>query len=352
MEQFIRELKDVDPEGIDIIVPDGTFVNVYISENIPYIIWTHIKYKGQNVHLSAIGISRLIKFYNSNTQLPFMDLLFSEFLRLVQEIKFYVPGIKYDLVLEGLQINKSWLETFTSVLPLKLIDKLEIDSSILIPINELDFFYDYFTNDFPLFKPVADKVIGRKFDSFMSNMSKDFDIFKSWQYNGVFAYVTVINESKREEVINALRRIIKTAFPTIADDKINNQLIHSSPGTYSGKVKLGTQEIYASHTDVISFRNINLIYNGLWKQYVLNPLIRTRMAECVPVPPELSNLISEYAELSTSNRNVIPESRIYERRILEPKRVRQTMELVLNSQLPVRDLRNIIDDYLYKSLQF
>ena len=187
-------------------------------------------------------------------------------------------GFSYDLEPTGLIITSHPAGYVISKFPRGLVDKIEIiNNRAIIPVQNLQFFYDFFAESFPLYRPEDIGDIQPKLGDYLESLS---DLYEVKRYQTDFKHIHLIDLKNSEVVMNLFRDIIRTAFPRIAKNMVDKQIVFMNPEKTN-----------------ITFSSLTAVYNGLWKRFVEEPLIRTKLAEYYPVevPPEIQNLIGDYA---------------------------------------------------------
>ena len=196
-----------------------------------------------------------------------------------------------------------------SALPFGLGSSQVVDKYI-IPNEDVPYFYDYFTENFPLYQPTNPQIKIRKLHAYISRLYS-----RVKQYSNEI-YISIITASE----VNKAKYI----------ENMENILAIASIQDFSSYFHITETKIVLVDTEDI--------YDRLWGKYVSEPLIRTQLAQYIPIEvPEIKDIVEQYYSESYG-----PLNPLYQ----EELGLRVKTELVLTSRLPIPDIRNIIDEYL------
>ena len=138
----LLEMKDMEDDAVVFMSFGGETPSEYITNNIPFIVWTGITIKDDVFILGKKERYKLIGFYKSNDELPFFGLSFNEFSKLLEELKKYIMNSSciYELTLSNLHIyDPSFSTDIKTMIPMKFLNKFKFNYQAPIRSTQISF---------------------------------------------------------------------------------------------------------------------------------------------------------------------------------------------------------------------
>ena len=191
-----------------------------------------------------------------------------------------------------------------------------------IPLNVIPLLHDYLKEDFPLIEPVSVDDIFEKFQHYLGfqlELMFNLESNNIISVNGEF----IINPRTipKEKILSQIKNVLAISFPNLDEREFDKYF----------KIRFNR----------ILINNVPEIYHALWERFIGEPLIKSRLDQYLDIPiADLRNLVGEYY-----SDQPLWDRPAYQHYVAEPLQKQQLIDDILSSHVPIKDVRNLLNEY-------